>query len=65
MVTLVVPDVDDVHRLVLERGVDLVEAPRNLFYGQRRMLLRDPIGTLVDVSSECPPAPEFLASLRG
>jgi PhnB protein len=64
MVTLVVPDVDDVHRLVLERGIDVVEAPRNLFYGQRRMLLRDPNGTLVDVSSECPPAPEFLASLR-
>jgi catechol 2,3-dioxygenase-like lactoylglutathione lyase family enzyme len=65
MVTLVVPDVDDVHRLVLERGIDLVEAPRNLFYGQRRMLLRDPNGTLVDVSSQCPPASEFLASFRG
>jgi catechol 2,3-dioxygenase-like lactoylglutathione lyase family enzyme len=64
MVTLVVPDVDAVHRLVVERGIELIEAPRNLFYGQRRMLLRDPNGTLVDVSSECPPAPEFLASLR-
>jgi PhnB protein len=64
MVTLVVPDVDAVYRVVLERGIELVEAPRDLFYGQRRMLLRDPNGTLVDVSSECSPAPELLASLR-
>ncbi len=64
MITVVVPDVDDVHRLVLERGLDVIEAPRDLFYGQRRMLLRDPNGTLVDVSSECSPSPEFLASLR-
>jgi uncharacterized glyoxalase superfamily protein PhnB len=65
VVTVVVPDVDEVHRAVVEQGLDVVEAPRNLFYGQRRMLVRDPSGTLVDVSSECPPAEEFLASLGG
>jgi catechol 2,3-dioxygenase-like lactoylglutathione lyase family enzyme len=65
LVTIVVPDVDAVHATVLERGFVPVETPRDLFYGQRRMLLRDPSGTLVDVSSECPPSPEFLASLKG
>jgi len=64
LLTIVVPDVDAVHRVVLERGLDLVEAPRNLFYGQRRMLLRDPNGTMLDVSSEGVPSPEFLASFK-
>ncbi|MDP3406650.1 VOC family protein [Bosea sp. (in: a-proteobacteria)] len=64
LLTIVVPDVDAVHRAVVQRGLEPVEAPRNLFYGQRRMLLRDPSGTLVDVSSECPPSPEFMASLK-
>lgn len=64
LVTVVVEDVDALHATVVERGIPVVEPPRNLFYGQRRMLLRDPEGTLVDVSSECPPSEEFLASLR-
>ncbi len=65
MITIVVANVDEVHRSVLARRLEVIEAPRDLFYGQRRMLLRDPSGTLVDVSSECPPDPAFLASLRG
>ncbi len=64
MVTIVVPDVEAIFALATERGLPIVEPPRDLFYGQRRMLLRDPEGTLVDVSSECPPSPEFLASLK-
>jgi PhnB protein len=64
MITIVVPDVDALHEIAVERGLAIVEPPRDLFYGQRRMLLRDPSGTLVDVSSECAPSPEFLASLR-
>ncbi|MFN3200388.1 MAG: VOC family protein [Bradymonadia bacterium] len=63
MLTVVVDDVDAVHQRAVERGETIVEAPRNLFYGQRRMLVRDPGGMLVDVSSECPPDPEWLASL--
>ena len=62
MVTLVVDDVDALHVKAQADGRTIVEAPRNLFYGQRRMLLRDPAGTLVDVSSECEPSPEFLAT---
>lgn len=64
MITIVVPDVDALHEIAVERGLAIVEPPRDLFYGQRRMLLRGPSGTLVDVSSECAPSPEFLASLR-
>lgn len=64
MITVVVPDVDVVHQLASAQGLPIVEAPRDLFYGQRRMLLRDPEGTLVDVSSECSPSAEFLASLK-
>ncbi|MCU0674705.1 MAG: VOC family protein [Myxococcota bacterium] len=64
MITIVVPDVDALHDIAVGRGLEIVEPPRDLFYGQRRMLLRDPSGTLVDVSSECAPSAEFLASLR-
>ncbi|MEO1481742.1 MAG: VOC family protein [Myxococcota bacterium] len=64
LVTIVVEDVDALHATAAERDIPIVEPPRNLFYGQRRMLLRDPAGTLVDVSSECPPSEEFLASFK-
>ncbi|WP_265519200.1 VOC family protein [Nitratireductor luteus] len=33
---------------------EILEPPTDLFYGQRRMLLRDPAGTIVDVSSPVP-----------
>ncbi len=61
--TFVVDDVDSTYEQALSLGYDVIEAPTNLFYGQRRMVLRDINGTLVDVSSECPPSEEFLASL--
>lgn len=65
MLTVVVPDVDAAWRSLREAGVEILEPPRDLFYGQRRMLLVDPDGQLVDVSSECPPDPGWLASLSG
>jgi len=64
MVVLVVDDVDALHEKAKAAGHEVVEPPRDLFYGQRRMLLVDPAGTMVDVSSECPPSPEFLASMQ-
>lgn len=63
LLTVVVADVDAVHREALARGIEVAEAPTDLFYGQRRMLLVDPEGQVVDVSSECPPDPAWLASL--
>ncbi len=65
LLTLVVDDVDAVHRRAEAEGVEILEPPRDLFYGQRRMLLLDPDGMVVDVSSECPPDPDWLASLGG
>lgn len=63
IITVVVDDVDETHHRATELGSGIVQTPRDLFYGQRRMILRDPDGTLVDVSSECEPSQEFLASL--
>lgn len=63
LLTIVVDDVDALHQKVSAHGVGVIEAPRDLFYGQRRMLTLDPNGLLIDVSSECDPDPEWLASL--
>ena len=35
-------------------GAEILEPPTDLFYGQRRLLLRDPAGTIVDISSPVP-----------
>ncbi|MEM9134425.1 MAG: VOC family protein [Actinomycetota bacterium] len=65
VITVVVDDVDAVHAVAQAAGATIVEAPRNLFYGQRRLLLADPDGQIVDVSSPCDPDPDWLASLGG
>ena len=64
MLTVVVDDVNEVFEAAKSQGVPIVEPPRDLFFGQRRMLLRDPDGTLVDISSECPPDPAWMARVR-
>ena len=64
MLTIVVPDADEVLARAREYGAEIVEEPRNLFYGQRRLLLKDPDGALVDVSSECDPDPSWAARVR-
>ena len=51
IVTFVVSDCDEVYARSKACSADILEPPTNLFYGQRRMLLRDPDGTVVDVSS--------------
>lgn len=63
MLTFVVPDVDATHHKATDLGYDIVQPPRDLFYGQRRMVLREPNGTLVDISSECEPSQAFVDSL--
>jgi catechol 2,3-dioxygenase-like lactoylglutathione lyase family enzyme len=44
--------------LAFEQGkvmnAEIIEPPTDLFYGQRRMILRDPAGTIVDISSPTP-----------
>jgi catechol 2,3-dioxygenase-like lactoylglutathione lyase family enzyme len=63
MLSFVVDDVDAVHADALDRGVPVVEPPRDLFYGQRRLLLCDPSGTLVDICTPTAMSDEFAASL--
>lgn len=50
-VTFVVKDVDTVYAVALELGLEILQPPRNEFYGQRRFLTLDPNGCLIDVSS--------------
>ncbi|MEL6965356.1 MAG: VOC family protein, partial [Pseudomonadota bacterium] len=47
----VVSDCDDVHKRAVEMSAEVVEPPTDMPYGQRRMLVRDPDGTLIDVSA--------------
>ncbi|OEK04288.1 VOC family protein [Roseivirga misakiensis] len=50
-ITFVVENVDDVFKVANSNGYKILSEPHDTFYGQRRMLLQDPNGTLVDVSS--------------
>jgi len=63
MLTIVVDDVDALHQRAVTAGIEIVEPPTDLFYGQRRMLLVDPDGLLVDTSTECDPDPDWVATL--
>jgi len=49
--TFVVASVEDVHSKAKTMNAEVIEGPTNLPYGQRRLMLRDPAGTAVDISS--------------
>ena len=49
--TFVVGDVAETARLAASLGARVIEEPTNTFYGQRRMLLLDPDGNTLDISS--------------
>ena len=49
--TFVVDDVDAVHARAQSMNLSLLQAPKDEFYGQRRMLLTDPNGVFLDISS--------------
>ena len=51
MMTFVVADLGDVEERAVRYGADAIEPPRDMPYGQRRMILQDPDGTLIDISS--------------
>lgn len=51
ILTFVVADCDAVYDKARAFNAEVLEAPTDMFYGQRRMLLRDPDGTVVDVSA--------------
>lgn len=51
IITFVVDDCEATYQRAQKMNVNIVEAPREMPYGQRRMILRDPAGTFIDVSS--------------
>lgn len=51
ILTFVVDDVEELYREAIANGAEIIQPPTDLFYGQRRLMLRDPTGTAVDISS--------------
>jgi len=49
--TFVVDDVDAVYQKAQSVGLEIIQAPKNEFYGQRRFLTLDPNGCLIDICS--------------
>lgn len=54
--TFVVDDVDALYQIAQTEQFKILQAPEDTFYGQRRMLLEDPNGALIDISA---PIPDF------
>ena len=50
-ISVEVADVDAVHAMALEKGVEVAYALRDEDWGVRRFMLREPSGTLVNVVS--------------
>jgi catechol 2,3-dioxygenase-like lactoylglutathione lyase family enzyme len=55
ILTVVVDDADLAHRRAVQLGVDVLLAPHDTPYGQRRLLVRDPDGAVVDISAPTAP----------
>ncbi len=51
------------HADAVDRVLSIVAQPRNLFYGQRQLLLTDPNGALIDISTPVGMSEEFAATL--
>ncbi len=50
-VTFVVDNVDEIFETAISEKFEIISEPTDTFYGQRRLLLKDPNGALVDISS--------------
>ncbi len=50
-ITFVVDNTDEIFEIAASENFEIVNEPADTFYGQRRLLLKDPNGTLVDISS--------------
>jgi len=50
-ITFVVDNADEIFAIAKLENFEIVSQPEDTFYGQRRLLLKDPNGALVDVSS--------------
>jgi predicted enzyme related to lactoylglutathione lyase len=51
ILTFVVENLEAMHGKAIAMKAEIVQDPKDLSYGQRRLLLRDPAGTIIDVSS--------------
>ena len=51
ILTFVVNDLEKVHARATSMQIEIIQKPTDLPYGQRRLMLRDPSGSVVDVSS--------------
>lgn len=51
MLTFVVDDVEATYHQAITIKAEIIQEPTDLPYGQRRLMLRDPVGTVVDISS--------------
>ncbi len=49
--TFVVESADELFKIAESEKFEIVSPPMDTFYGQRRLLLKDPNGALVDISS--------------
>ncbi|MGJ8529710.1 VOC family protein [Maritalea sp.] len=58
ILTFVVQDVHISHKLALTAGAKIVSPPTAMPYGQERMLIEDPSGQLIDISSPTVPMQE-------
>ena len=54
--TIVVDEVETIYQEARQKGHHILAAPQDTEYGQRRLLIQDPAGTVVDVSA---PIPDF------
>ena len=50
-ITFVVENADELFEIAESEKFEIVSKPMDTFYGQRRLLLKDPNGALVDISS--------------
>jgi len=53
-ITFVVDNADKLFEIAKSESLEILSEPEDTFYGQRRLLLKDPNGALVDVSSPIP-----------
>lgn len=50
MITFVVDNCDETYQLTKKLDVTIIEASKDMPYGQRRMLRKAPDGTVIDIS---------------
>ena len=53
-ITFVVDNVDEIFQVAKNEKFEIMQEPEDTFYGQRRLLLKDPNGAMVDISSPIP-----------